>query len=83
MKADQPGAENRGAVPGKVGDTESSSHQRADYNDPLVGGDPTAPGAPHEPGGEAFRQSSHRSTGKAADAADGEKGTPGPRHEAD
>lgn len=38
-------------------DMPSPSHDRAEFNDPLPGGDPTAPGAPHEPGGEAFRQS--------------------------
>ena len=39
-------------------DTESPTHQRAPFNDPLREGlDPTAPGAPHEPGGEAERQS--------------------------
>lgn len=39
-------------------DTESPSHDRPSYSDPLPGGgDPTAPGAPHEPGGEDYRQS--------------------------
>jgi len=39
-------------------DTASPSHQRPPFADPLPGGlDPTAPGAPHEPGGEATRQS--------------------------
>lgn len=40
-------------------DIASPSHQRPPFSDPLPGGvDPTAPGAPHEPGGEALRQSS-------------------------
>ena len=44
-------------------DTSSPSHDRAPFNDPLRDGlDPTAPGAPHEPGGEAERQS-ERSAG--------------------
>ena len=39
-------------------DTPSPSHERAPYSDPLRDGlDPTSPGAPHEPGGEAERQS--------------------------
>jgi hypothetical protein len=38
-------------------DTESRSHQRPPYSDPLPTGDPTAPGAPHEPGGVDFHQS--------------------------
>ena len=39
-------------------DFASRSHQRPPFADPLAGGiDPTAPGAPHEPGGEAMRQS--------------------------
>lgn len=39
-------------------DVASPSHQRPPFADPLPGGiDPTAPGAPHEPGGEALRQS--------------------------
>lgn len=39
-------------------DIESPTHQRAPFNDPLRDGlDPTSPGAPHEPGGEAQRQS--------------------------
>lgn len=39
-------------------DSASPSHQRPPFADPLPGGiDPTAPGAPHEPGGEALRQS--------------------------
>lgn len=38
-------------------DVASPSHQRPPFNDPLPGGDPTAPGAPHEPGGDALRQS--------------------------
>lgn len=62
MKGDQPGADDRGAVPGNARDTETASHQRADFNDPLPGGDPTAPGAPHEPGGEAFTQSRNATT---------------------
>jgi len=83
MKADQPGAENRPAVPGAPRDTETPSHQRADFNDPLPGGDPTAPGAPHEPGGEGFTQAKNPSTSKALDVGDWEKGTPGPRGEAE
>ena len=39
-------------------DTASPSHQRPPFSDPLPGGkDPTAPGAPHEPGGADYRQS--------------------------
>jgi len=50
-------------------DTASDTHQRAPFNDPLRGGmDPTAPGAPHEPGGEASRQS-ERSEGTPITAA--------------
>jgi hypothetical protein len=82
MKADQPGADNRGAVPGEPRDTETPSHQRASYNDPLPGGDPTAPGAPNEPGGEAFTHVPNPSTSKALDVDDHEKGIPGSRHDA-
>ena len=39
-------------------DTESPSHQRPPFSDPLAGRvDPTSPGAPHEPGGVDYRQS--------------------------
>ena len=39
-------------------DKASDSHQRAPYSDPLAGNlDPTAPGAPHEPGGTDYNQS--------------------------
>lgn len=39
-------------------DIATPSHQRPPFADPLPGGmDPTAPGAPHEPGGDAMRQS--------------------------
>lgn len=60
-------------------DTETPSHQRASFNDPLPGGDPTAPGAPHEPGGEGFTQKPNPSTSKALSQGDGQKGTPGKR----
>ena len=44
-------------------DTASPSHDRAPFNDQLRDGlDPTSPGAPQEPGGEAERQS-QRSAG--------------------
>ena len=79
MKGDQPGARDRAAVPGAPEDTETKSHQRADYNDPLPGGDPTAPGAPHEPGGEGFTQAPNADTSNALRVDDGQKGTPGPR----
>ena len=40
------------------GQDESQSPPRAPFSDPLAGGmDPTAPGAPHEPGGTDYRQS--------------------------
>lgn len=43
-------------------DTESATHQRAPFSDPLADGmDPTAPGAPHEPGGVDYAQSEPRS----------------------
>jgi hypothetical protein len=43
-------------------DTESPTHQRPSFSDPLAGGiDPTAPGAPHEPGGTDYHQSQERS----------------------
>ena len=39
-------------------DTETPSHQRPPFADPLAeGADPTAPGSPHEPGGSDYRQS--------------------------
>lgn len=39
-------------------ETESPTHQRATFNDPLRDGlDPTAPGSPHEADGEAQHQS--------------------------
>ena len=45
----------------KERDVASPSHQRPPFADPLAGGiDPTAPGAPHEPGGEATNQSQGR-----------------------
>jgi hypothetical protein len=79
MKGDQPGAEDRSQVPGEPRDTETPSHQRADFNDPIPGGDPTAPGAPHEPGGEAFTQKPNPTTSDSLHWGDWEKGTPGPR----
>jgi hypothetical protein len=79
MKDDQTGAERRDAIPGHPRDTETPSHQRADYNDPLPGGDPTAPGAPHEPGGEAFTQAPNPSTSDALDVGDWQKSRPGKR----
>jgi hypothetical protein len=78
MKGDQPGAEDRAAVPGSPRDTETPSHQRASYNDPLPGGDPTAPGSPQEPGGEAFTQAPNPDTSDAL-PFDVAKGYPGPR----
>ena len=42
----------------KTLDTESPSHQRPPFADPLAdGADPTAPGSPHEPGGVDYNQS--------------------------
>lgn len=79
MKGDQPGAEDRSAVPGEPRDTETPSHQRASFNDPLPGGDPTAPGAPHEPGGEGFTQKPNPSTSDALSQGNGDKGFPGKR----
>jgi hypothetical protein len=79
MKGDQPGAERRDAIPGHPRDTETPSHQRADFNDPLPSGDPTAPGAPHEPGGEAFTQAPNPSTSDALDVGDWQKSRPGKR----
>jgi hypothetical protein len=79
MKGDQPGAGDRSAVPGAPRDTETPSHQRASFNDPLPGGDPTAPGAPHEPGGEAVTQQPNPSTSNALSQGNGDKGTPGKR----
>jgi hypothetical protein len=81
MKADQIGGENRSAVPGHPRDTETPSHQRADFNDPLPGGDPTAPGAPHEPGGEGFTQAPNATTSDALEFGDQQKGEPGRRNE--
>jgi hypothetical protein len=49
----------RKAIPER--DTESPSHQRAPFSDPVPG-DPTAPGAPHEPGGVDYRQSEVNTT---------------------
>ena len=65
-------------VPSNAQDTETPSHQRADFNDPLPGGDPTAPGAPHEAGGEAFNQStsSNPTTSKSLRVDDDQKGRP-------
>jgi hypothetical protein len=60
-------------------DIATPSHQRASFNDPLPGGDPTAPGAPHEPGGEGFTQKPNPSTSNALSQGDGDKGTPGKR----
>lgn len=79
MDGDQVGAGDRAAIPGEPRDTETPSHQRADFNDPLPGGDPTAPGAPHEPGGEAFTQKPNPATSEALRWDDWEKGSPGPR----
>ena len=54
-------------------DTESPSHQRPPYADPVPG-DPTAPGAPHEPGGMDFNQSSTDTTRPdSADRPDAEE----------
>jgi hypothetical protein len=65
-------------VPGSAEDGPTPSHQRADFNDPLPAGDPTAPGAPHEPGGDAFRQSTTSSPGTshALEIGDRQKGRP-------
>ena len=67
-------------------DTESPQHRRATFNDPLPGGmDPTAPGAPHEPGGDAFRQSqSNTNDVPGADRLDSEEHVerPGKREDA-
>ena len=42
---------------------ESQAPARAPFSDPLAGGmDPTAPGAPHEPGGTDYRQSDSQDT---------------------
>ena len=60
-------------------DIATPSHQRASFNDPLPGGDPTAPGAPHEPGGEGFTQEPNATTSKALSQGNGDKGTPGKR----
>ena len=79
MNGDQPGAGDRRAIPGAPEDTETKSHQRADFNDPLPGGDPTAPGAPHEPGGEGFTQAPNPSTSEALRWDDWQKGKPGAR----
>ena len=81
MKGDQVGGEDRSSIPGHARDTETPSHQRADFNDPLPGGDPTAPGAPHEPGGEGFTQAPNASTSDSLDVGDGQKGEPGKRKE--
>ena len=79
VMSDQPGAEDRSAVPGHARDSETASHQRASFNDPLPGGDPTAPGAPHEPGGEGFTQAPNASTSKAIRPGSDNKGSPGER----
>jgi hypothetical protein len=60
-------------------DIATPSHQRASFNDPLPGGDPTAPGAPHEPGGEGFTQKANDTTSNALSQGNGDKGTPGKR----
>lgn len=60
-------------------DIATPSHQRASFNDPLPGGDPTAPGAPHEPGGEGFTQKPNASASQALSQGNGDKGTPGKR----
>ena len=60
-------------------DIATPSHQRASFNDPLPGGDPTAPGAPHEPGGEGFTQKPNPTTSQAVSQGNGDKGTPGKR----
>ena len=60
-------------------DIATPSHQRASFNDPLPGGDPTAPGAPHEPGGEGFTQKPNAMTSSALSQGNGDKGTPGKR----
>lgn len=40
---------------------DSSTHDRPPFADPLADGmDPTAPGAPHEPGGSDYHQSETR-----------------------
>ena len=47
------------------GDRDDSQRPaRAPFADPLAGGlDPTAPGAPHEPGGTDYRQSEGQDAG--------------------
>ena len=54
-------------------DTESPSHQRAPFSDPIPG-DPTARGAPHEPGGVDYHQSEVDTTpSHGADRPDSEE----------
>lgn len=58
-------------------DTESPSHQRPPFADPLAGRvDPTAPGAPHEPGGEDYNQSKARPVDHGDDPTLDEDGSP-------
>jgi hypothetical protein len=65
-------------VPSNAQDSATPSHQRAAFNDPLPGGDPTAPGAPHEAGGEALTQSTsiNPKTSKSLRVDDEQKGRP-------
>ena len=81
MKGDQVGGRDRSAIPGHARDTETPSHQRADFNDPLPGGDPTAPGAPHEPGGEVFTQAHNPTTSDSLGFGDQQKAEPRERDE--
>jgi hypothetical protein len=82
MTGDQPGAADRSKVPGAPEDTETRSHQRASFSDPLPGGDPTAPGSPEEPGGETYTQAPNPNTSKALKIDDSQKGIPGVRESA-
>jgi hypothetical protein len=72
------------ASPGDVAhepqrDVATPSHQRASFSDPLPYGDSTAPGAPHEPGGEGFAQAPNPSTSEALSQGNGDKAIPGKR----
>ena len=52
-------------------DTETPSHQRPPFADPLPGAvDPTAPGAPHEPAGTDFTQSREGDAREPAEPAE-------------
>jgi hypothetical protein len=74
--------DHMGEEPPRPEDTETPSHQRAEFNDRLAGGDPTAPGAPNEPGGIAFNQSSRPGADDELDLSDDNKRVPGERHPA-